>query len=95
MEPNLSQALHLINGPTVHQRILQGKLVQEMLAEKKPAAEIIETLYLRTLTRKPTAKEAEHLLTAVQQGKDPNEQKQILEDIFWALLNSKEFIFNH
>jgi mono/diheme cytochrome c family protein len=95
MEPNLSQALHLINGETVHQRILQGKIVQEMLAAKKPAAEIIQSLYLRTLTREPTAKETEHLLAAVQQGQNPNEQKQILEDIFWALLNSKEFIFNH
>jgi mono/diheme cytochrome c family protein len=95
MEPNLSQALHLINGETVHQRILQGKIVQDMLAAKRPPAEIIEALYLRTLTRKPTAKETEHLLAAVQQGQNPNEQKQILEDIFWALLNSKEFIFNH
>jgi mono/diheme cytochrome c family protein len=95
MEPNLSQALHLINGETVHQRILQGKVVQDMLDQKKQPAEIIESLYLRALTRKPTAKETEHLLAAVQQGKEPNEQKQILEDIFWALLNSKEFIFNH
>jgi mono/diheme cytochrome c family protein len=95
MEPNLSQALHLINGETVHARILQGKIVQEMLAAKKPPAEIIQALYLRALTREPTAKETEQLVAAVQQGKDPNEQKQILEDIFWALLNSKEFIFNH
>jgi mono/diheme cytochrome c family protein len=95
MEPNLSQALHLINGETVHARIQQGKIVPHMLAAKKTPAEIIHSLYLRTLTRPPTPKEAEQLLAAVQQGKEPNEQKQILEDIFWALLNSKEFIFNH
>ena len=95
MEPNLSQALHLINGETVHQRILQGKIVPDMLAEKKPHAEIIEALYLRTLTRSPTAQEAEKLLAAVAAGADPNGQREILEDIFWALLNSKEFIFNH
>ncbi len=95
MEPNLSQALHLINGETVHQRILEGKVVENMLAAKKQPAEIIQALYLRALTREPTPKETEHLLAAVQQGQDPNEQKLIFEDIFWALLNSKEFIFNH
>jgi len=66
-----------------------------MFTANKQPSEIIQALYLRALTRNPTAKENEHLLAAVQQGKDPNEQKQILEDIFWALLNSKEFIFNH
>jgi hypothetical protein len=95
MEPNLSQALHLINGDTVHQRIKQGNVIGEMIAAKKPNAEIIDALYLRTLSRNPTAVEREKLLAAVAEGENPNEQRNILEDIFWALLNSKEFIFNH
>ncbi|QTN33307.1 DUF1549 domain-containing protein [Akkermansiaceae bacterium] len=95
MEPNLSQALHLINGDTVHQRIRQGNIVQEMLEAKKQPAEIIEALYLRALSRSPTAQEKGKLLAAVAEGANPNEQRNILEDIFWALLNSKEFIFNH
>ena len=95
MEPNLSQALHLINGETVSQRIRQGKLVQEMLAQNKQPAEIIESLYLRTLTRKPTEMELKKLLAAVNEGEKPYDKQLILEDIFWALLNSKEFIFNH
>ena len=95
MEPNLSQALHLINGDTVHQRIRQGKIVQDMIAGKKSHAEIIDALYRRALSRSPTAKEKQKLLAAVAEGPNPNEQRNILEDIFWALLNSKEFIFNH
>ena len=95
MEPNLSQALHLINGETVHERIQQGKTIDTLLAEKKAPAEIIDALYLKTLTRSPTDKEKQKLLTAVSEGKSPDDHKTILEDIFWALLNSKEFIFNH
>lgn len=95
MEPNLSQALHLINGDTVHARIRQGYIVGGMIAAKKPHAEIIEALYLRALSRSPTEGEKEKLLAAVAEGADPNGQREILEDIFWALLNSKEFIFNH
>ena len=95
MEPNLSQALHLINGETVHQRIQDGKVIVDLLAEKKQPAEIINTLYLKALSRSPTGIENEKLQAAVNEGKSPEEQKLILEDIFWALLNSKEFIFNH
>ncbi|MGJ8643519.1 MAG: PSD1 and planctomycete cytochrome C domain-containing protein [Luteolibacter sp.] len=95
MEPNLSQALHLINGDTVSQRIKNGKIIPDMMSQKKQPAEIIDNLYLRTLSRLPTDSEKKKLVTAVAEGKDQNGKKEILEDIFWALLNSKEFIFNH
>ena len=92
MEPNLSQALHLLNGDTTQQRIRQGKLVETMLGEKKSPAEVIDHLYLSLLSRLPTEMEREKLLAAVSAGA---EQRESLEDIFWALLNSKEFSFNH
>jgi len=95
MEPNLSQALHLLNGDTTQQRIRQGKIVESLLAEKKPPAEIIDRLYLGTLGRAPTEAEKKNLLDAVGDLNKPILVKETLEDIFWALLNSKEFIFNH
>ncbi len=95
MEPNLSQALHLLNGETTQQRIRQGKVVETMIAEKKEPMEIIRTLYLGVLSREPTDMEMEKLLAAVPDPKGPAKVREALEDIFWALLNSKEFIFNH
>ncbi len=95
MEPNLSQALHLLNGDNTHERIQKGKVVAALLAEKKEPKEIIEQIYLKTLSRKPTDVEHEKLMAAVAESGSPEAVKETLEDVFWALLNSKEFIFNH
>jgi hypothetical protein len=97
MEPNLSQALHLLNGDTTVQRIRQGKVVESLLSHGKTPDAIIRHLYLSTLSRAPTDMEMEKLLATVP-APDPNNSqaaREALEDIFWALLNSKEFIFNH
>lgn len=95
MEPNLSQALHLLNGDSTHQRILQGKVVPNLLAAKKTPTEVIEQLYLTAVSRPPTSGERDNLLEVVNKEKEPAKVREVLEDVFWALLNSKEFIFNH
>ena len=92
MEPNLSQALHLLNGDVINQRITQGKVVKNLMDAGKTPTEVIEDLYVRCLSRKPTAAEKANLLAAI--NGDENKQTA-LEDTFWAILNSKEFIFNH
>lgn len=101
MDPNLSQALHLLNGQTTNGRITQGGVVRKLLAEeKKTPEEVIEQLYLRTVSRKPTPEEMSSLRANLPQG-DPKkpevqaEAQKVLEDVFWALLNSPEFMFNH
>jgi hypothetical protein len=98
MEPNLSQALHLLNGDTIQQKIRQGGLVKEMLESGRTPEQVIEELYLRTLTRMPTEKEIAGLLEIVRSAPDaetPAGLRETLEDGFWALLNSREFVFNH
>ena len=92
MEPNLSQALHLLNGDVTNKRITQGRIVQTMLKEGKDPEKVIDDLYLRCYSRKPRADEKANLLASLD-GEDSVESA--LNDVFWALLNSKEFIFNH
>jgi len=94
-EPNLSQALHLINGATVQQKIRGGKVVVTMLKDGKPATEIVDELYLRSLSRLPNEKERAAINEELDAAKTRKEKRALLEDIFWALLNSQEFLFNH
>lgn len=92
MEPNLSQALHLLNGDTVTNRVVSGGVITRALAAKKTPSEIIEDLYLRCLNRKATREELNALCSIVNTA--PDKQKA-LEDVFWGILNSREFLFNH
>jgi hypothetical protein len=92
MEPNLSQALHLINGDTSNAKIQQGGLVPLRLKEGRTPAEIVTEMYLRCFSRRPTDKEVESLVAIVVEQQNAQEA---LEDIFWSLLNSREFLFNH
>jgi hypothetical protein len=92
MEPNLGQALHLINGENVHEKIKQGGVVAKMLEAGKTTQQAVDELYLRCLSRKPTAEETAALTEQLAGVAEP---KAILEDVFWALLNSREFVFNH
>src|SRR5262249_35578213 len=92
MEPTLSQALHLLNGDTVNAKIQQGGLIPKLMATKKFPEERVIELYIRCLSRPPSQEELAKLVSALNQSANP---AQALEDLFWALLNSREFLFNH
>ncbi|HAM70383.1 MAG TPA: cell surface protein [Verrucomicrobiales bacterium] len=91
-EPNLSQALHLLNGTATHEKIEQGGVVKRLLKESRKPDEIVDELYLRCLARRPTDEERGRLAPFLKEPADP---AAALNDLFWALLNSKEFVFNH
>lgn len=93
MAPSLSQALELFNGEN-----LQGKLkhpdgtVSQLLKSGKPDLEIIDELFLRALARRPTAKE---LLDTQKIVSTSPSREEGMQDVLWALINTKEFMFNH
>lgn len=92
-EPTLSQALHLINGATITEKIRAANGRLERLTKANiPPEKIIEELYVAALARVPSAEELS--LAREYVGSAPDVRSG-LEDVFWAVLNSPEFIFNH
>jgi hypothetical protein len=93
MDPNLGQALHLLNGDVTQSRIAEGQTVKKLLTAGKAPLDVLDALYLRSFARKPTAGEIKPVSDAL--AATPDDAQAILEDVFWALLNSKEYMFNH
>jgi hypothetical protein len=91
--PNIAQALHLLNGDTLNKKIADptGR-IERMLKAKTPSVIAIEELYLVTLSRLPRP---DDIAQAQQWILDAGKQREGLQDLLWALLNSREFLFNH
>jgi hypothetical protein len=90
---SLSQVLHLMNSSELEDKIAAGEgRIAKLLKDKAPADKAVEELYLAAFARFPTAEEKQRSVEYVQKQKDP---RRALEDVLWALLNSREFMFNH
>jgi hypothetical protein len=93
-EPNVTQALHIANGDTLNAKLRDASgLVAKLLAARKPVEGWLEDAYLSALGRRPTSAERDAVVQAFAEGKD--EPRQVVEDVLWALMSSKEFVFNH
>ncbi len=91
-EPTLAQSLHLIVGDTVRDRLSAGGVIKQLVETKSTPEDVIEELFIRTLSRRPENEEMAVMLMIV--GDTPKDLA-VYEDIFWSLLNSTEFLFNH
>ena len=89
-DPSITQALHLMNSPEIAAKIKAKAGTARKLAgsDKKPDA-IIDELFLGALSRKPTDAERTRLLEAFT-----DDRRAAVEDVLWAVLNSKEFLYN-
>ncbi len=90
---SLRQSLLLIGGDAVDGKIgnLNGYLSNLLLDNPDPG-DLVELLYMKTLCRPPTAEELSHWTAEL---KGASSLREAAEDLFWALLNSREFAFNH
>jgi hypothetical protein len=107
IQASILQALSIMNSRLVADATsLEGRqaALLEILVNFPggTTASRVETLYLATLSRKPTAKEGERMIKYVETGgsaktdQATDDQKNIaLADVFWVLLNSVEFSVNH
>ena len=69
----------------------EGRVVR-LLDAKTPDAKIAEEFYLAAFARFPTPPESKQAAALLAKSKD---RQRAAEDLLWALLNSKEFLFNH
>jgi len=92
-QPNMAQILQLMNGDYVAKKIQakDGRLAK-LIAAKKSDSEIVTELYYATLSRAPDPDELATAEKAIKAGKSRAEG---LQDVFWALLNTRAFIFQH
>jgi hypothetical protein len=92
-DSNLAQALQLINGPTINDKMrAPGNRIGRLIGKKMSDQELLEELYLATLSRAPLEGEVKAALEHINKGAD---KRKAWEDVQWALLNSKEFLFRH
>jgi hypothetical protein len=94
-EPTMVQVLHLSNGDTLNAKLAAtDNRIDKLLVANASDLLIIEQLYLSALARKPT--DAERIKLMLVLGETPqNERRKAFEDIYWAVLSGKEFLFNH
>jgi hypothetical protein len=91
----VTQRLLMLNGNLVQDRIDEGIYSPVHVAGLSPNSEkAIETVYLCVLTRRPTPKELAHFMNVLGESQG-DERGRRIRDIFWALLNSTEFGWNH
>lgn len=96
IQPSMVQAMHLANGDTVNAKLAKPesrvtRLLKEVGTDE---SKWVEEAFMLCLSREPTPVEKKHFQSMFAQAA-PADKRATLEDLFWALLTSREFLFQH
>ncbi len=94
-EPSMVQVLHISNGDTINQKLrTAGNRVEKLLSSGAANEAIIDEAYLLSLSRFPTESEKQGLLRMIAEAPE-SDRRIAIEDVFWGVISSREFLFNH
>jgi hypothetical protein len=88
-DTTLGQAFQMITGEAITSKVEESPLVARLLEKKASPKEIVTEFYLAALSRYPTARELERIVPRLAKATD---QRKAVEDLLWAVLNTKEFL---
>jgi hypothetical protein len=92
-DSNLGQVLQLVNGEFLNKKLTApDNRIGRALADRRSDAEIVAELYLAAFCREPRADELDRAIRHIAAS---GNRRQGLEDVLWALINSREFLFQH
>ncbi|HWB03068.1 MAG TPA: DUF1553 domain-containing protein [Verrucomicrobiales bacterium] len=94
-QPSLVQALHLSNGVTVNEKLAaKNSRITEIIATGAAPAQIVEDAWYACLGS-PPSDEQRKKFEALLKETPAAEKRQAVEDLYWSLLTSREFLFQH
>ena len=90
------QVLHLSNGNTINNKLAakEGR-VAKLLADNLPPEKLVELAYRECLSRPPSDAEMKSFTEILNQAGDAKSKRETVEDLYWSLLTSREFLFQH
>lgn len=94
-DSNLNQVLSLMNGEYLQEKIASPSGRVASLSQLVPLEQAVANLYYATVSRPPSGEEFSRTMEILGQRRNAEAKRQVLEDLLWVLLNSREFLFNH
>ena len=90
-DPAFAQVLTLVNGDLIHRSLRDSHVIKDALAAGLPPDRVVEKLFIRTLGRRPEPRE----VAGFVEVSGPRPTQADYTNLWWALFNSTEFLFQH